>query len=433
MMASIFAAIELVWFWGASRRAAALKAMSPQLDTLLAAHGGPDDPLTSLTVRGPPIALLAPAGARRLSRTRGVALYLTDVPSAPGEDRAPPVLAHQLARLPILFEYNIFLTVRTVPVHDVPPASRFLVASASVPGFAHVIARYGYLERPRLDAGFADALLDHILDRLYSELAAAARAEPGLRAALHLPDNLEEVAAAAAAAAVASGEAADAPFPPVPPPVAGSAPTPASPFKAAAGAAAPAESPTDPAAAGLTSAHARVLRASLSRAVSRSLSSRASGGVGGGGGGGGPALAPVVPSPGIPGSSPRGGARAGSPTHLAPVSEPDVLAEPKAAAAVPPPPPPLPPPDPARFASLTARADTLLAEIAVIEHARSQAAVVFVCGTSVPLTPAGTVLPQRALLCAPYSMLVSAFEEPASSALGIPGRDLLGLVLPYEL
>ena len=85
MMAAMLAAVELLWHWGSGRRAAALARMAPQLQTLLMAHGGPDDALTSLTVRGPPIALLAPAGARRLTRTRGVAFYLTDAAAGSGE------------------------------------------------------------------------------------------------------------------------------------------------------------------------------------------------------------------------------------------------------------------------------------------------------------------------------------------------------------
>jgi len=339
MMAALFASIELVWHWGTARRAGALARMAPPLDTLLAAHSGPDDPLTSLTVRGPSLSLLAPAGAKRISRTRGVALYLTDVPSKEGEDRAPPVLAHALARLPVLYEANTFLTVRTVPVPEVPPASRFLVASAGVPGFAHVIARYGYMERPKLDGGFANTLLSWILDLLYSQLAATARTEPGLRAALALPADWEEVAAAAAG-----------------------------------------------------------LRAVLSRAVSRTLSARQ-------------AAAAALSSTTLSSSPP--------PT-LAPVSEPHALDTAGAA-------------DPALLASLTARADALLAEIAVIEHARSQAAVVFVVGDSQPRTPFGTNILKRALLCVPYTFLVSTFQEPASDAFGIEGRDLLGLVLPYDL
>lgn len=384
MMAALFACVELVWFWGASRRAAALARMSPQLETLLAAaHGGRYDALSSLTVRGPALTLVV--GAKRLTRIRGVGLYLTDVASSPGEDRAPPVLAHQLARLPALYESNIFLTVRTVPVPEVPPAARFLVASAGVPGFFHCIARAGYLEAPRLDAAFAQALLAHTLDLLYAQLAAAAAAEPGLRAALDLPDDFEALALAAAGGGGGenAGGRGGAPAPPGPP----------SPFAhAASGHARPGPGPSPLTDSG---AGARALRASLSRAVSHRMSA---------GGFGSSGRRP-------PGVSPTA-ASAASP--LPPVAEPG--GTPRR-------------PSPA----LTARTDALLAEAAVIEHARSQGCIVYVCGDSVPVTPPGTNFFKRVLLAAPFSLLVAAGQEPAASALGIPTPDLLGLVLPYEL
>ena len=87
----------------------------------------------------------------------------------------------------------------------------------------------------------------------------------------------------------------------------------------------------------------------------------------------------------------------------------------------------------ASLASLTARADALLAETAVIEHARAQGSGVYVCGDSVPTTPAGTNFFKKLFLAGPFQMLVAAGQERAASALGIPSEDLLGLVLPYEL
>ena len=49
--------------------------------------------------------------------------------------------AGQLSRLPMMYEVNIFLTNRTVPIPEVLPRERLLVDNAGVSGFYHVIAR----------------------------------------------------------------------------------------------------------------------------------------------------------------------------------------------------------------------------------------------------------------------------------------------------
>ena len=60
--------------------------------------------------------------------------------------RAPyPTLAEgmgvQVSRLPMIYEVNIFLTNRHLPIPEVLPSERLLVEQKGACGFYHVIAR----------------------------------------------------------------------------------------------------------------------------------------------------------------------------------------------------------------------------------------------------------------------------------------------------
>lgn len=50
--------------------------------------------------------------------------------------------AGQLSRLPMMYEVNIFLTNRYVPIPEVLARERLLVDNAGASGFYHVIARH---------------------------------------------------------------------------------------------------------------------------------------------------------------------------------------------------------------------------------------------------------------------------------------------------
>ena len=47
----------------------------------------------------------------------------------------------QVSRMPIIYEVNIFLTNRFVPIPEVDRSERLLVEQLGVSGFYHVIAR----------------------------------------------------------------------------------------------------------------------------------------------------------------------------------------------------------------------------------------------------------------------------------------------------
>ena len=56
----------------------------------------------------------------------------------------PPVLLQMVSRTPVLYEVNIFVTNRFVPIPEVMEAERLLVEQLGVSGFYHVIARCGH-------------------------------------------------------------------------------------------------------------------------------------------------------------------------------------------------------------------------------------------------------------------------------------------------
>ena len=119
---------------------------------------------------------------RAVARARGVAIFYSDA-----LDATPPVLSHLIARVPCLFEANIFLTNRVVPVAEVPSAERLLARSQPVEGFFSVVARYGYLERIRQDDAFASGVVAFVLGRIGRRVCRAAGADDSLREALGLP------------------------------------------------------------------------------------------------------------------------------------------------------------------------------------------------------------------------------------------------------
>ena len=57
----------------------------------------------------------------------------------------PPVLLQMVSRTPVLYEVNIFVTNRFVPIPEVMEAERLLVEQLGVSGFYHVIARRGHM------------------------------------------------------------------------------------------------------------------------------------------------------------------------------------------------------------------------------------------------------------------------------------------------
>ncbi len=72
----------------------------------------------------------------RCWRVAGVGLYY-------GEEihGVPPVLLQMVSRTPVLYEVNIFVTNRFVPIPEVMESERLLVEQLGVSGFYHVIAR----------------------------------------------------------------------------------------------------------------------------------------------------------------------------------------------------------------------------------------------------------------------------------------------------
>ena len=53
----------------------------------------------------------------------------------------PAVLVQTVTRMPVVYEVNIFITNRPVPVPEVIEKERLLVEQLGVTGFYHIIAR----------------------------------------------------------------------------------------------------------------------------------------------------------------------------------------------------------------------------------------------------------------------------------------------------
>ena len=124
-----------VWSAGTAARRKSISA--PPLATLLDAASAGEYVAEGSSLTVPIVPLRHTNGAKgRIARARGVALFYSD-----RLDSAPPVLAHLLTRMPVLFQVQIFLTNRFVPLPEVDPKERLLARDAGVEGFFHVVAR----------------------------------------------------------------------------------------------------------------------------------------------------------------------------------------------------------------------------------------------------------------------------------------------------
>jgi len=109
------------WRFGASWRARELAKMRIPFDDLFA------------TLK------LDPPG-----RVKGTAVFMTQDPEG-----TPPALLHQLKHNQVLHEQVVILTIITTDAPTVPPAERVEITQLGR-GFWRVIARYGFMETPRV-------------------------------------------------------------------------------------------------------------------------------------------------------------------------------------------------------------------------------------------------------------------------------------------
>ncbi len=96
--------------------------------------------------------MLFPAMREAIAHTQGAShAHCSAAAPPPGVPRTCParrIGAHlrgtggaQVSRMPIIYEVNIFLTNRFVPIPEVDRSERLLVEQLGVSGFYHVIAR----------------------------------------------------------------------------------------------------------------------------------------------------------------------------------------------------------------------------------------------------------------------------------------------------
>ena len=114
-------AVMSTWRFGASWRARELAKMRMPFDDLFAT-----------------LKLDPPA------RVKGTAVFMTQDPEG-----TPPALLHQLKHNQVLHEQVVILTIVTTAVPTVPPAERVEITQLGR-GFWRVVARYGFMETPRV-------------------------------------------------------------------------------------------------------------------------------------------------------------------------------------------------------------------------------------------------------------------------------------------
>ncbi|CAL8467497.1 g7035 [Coccomyxa elongata] len=373
MMSAIYTGIMLLWFWGSSKKKRFYGRKTLKLHQFLALMGDDGkDEQTSMTIAAQKIALKS--SSTKLKRVRGVGLYY-------GEDihTVPPVLLQMVSRMPVLYEVNIFVTNRFVPIPEVLDSERILVEQLGVSGFYHIVARYGYMEEVRQDDAFVRALLERVLHLLYITLQDRACAMPTLHHELGLSDAHK-----------------------VPPPSTTN-------FKHRN------DAPKEEVPANGGTAAAEVQLTTVSTPATNGAIDSNSNSIGAPGG-----PAPVLKD--IPTTS-----RSLSPNDAVP--EPflyrnlEEVANKLAMA-------------PKEVAARYHRAAIVADEIRVVKHAANQHNVVFVLGHTHVVLPKSIPfwhLPRRILLELPYKMFADAFSEPADSIFNIPSQHLLEIGLPYTL
>jgi KUP system potassium uptake protein len=101
--------------------------------------------LEQYSSRYPTLEAARPSIARSLcSRVPGTAVFIS-----PSADHVPPILVHHVERSRSLHETVVLLTVREVPIPEVPPEDRYSLLAMD-DGFYKLIARFGYMEEPLL-------------------------------------------------------------------------------------------------------------------------------------------------------------------------------------------------------------------------------------------------------------------------------------------
>ncbi|KAK9819477.1 hypothetical protein WJX81_000858 [Elliptochloris bilobata] len=179
-LAFINAALMLLWFWGSGRKSKFFDSVTLPLESFLR-MGDTSDNQMSLTIAQQQ-ATHCRTGAN-IKRARGVGIYYTNDITG-----VPPVMLQSVSRLPMVYEVNIFLTNRHLPIPEVLPGERLLVEQKGACGFYHVIARYGYVERVRQGSEFVAVLLDRVVGLLLKSLQERLAESTPLRTDLGLPD-----------------------------------------------------------------------------------------------------------------------------------------------------------------------------------------------------------------------------------------------------
>ena len=122
-----------------------------------------------------------------VNRLPGLGLYFSEL-----LEGVPPALVRYLTLSPSIHEAVVMVTVRHVPLPHVRPDLRLLVRRLDIPGFYHVVARYGYMEDVDLGDDFVRVVVDELLQYLHPGAVDAAEDVANAAAAEEEEEEREE-------------------------------------------------------------------------------------------------------------------------------------------------------------------------------------------------------------------------------------------------
>lgn len=127
--------------------------------------------------------LLLRATGHQIHTTNGIGLFYS--PSLHG---TPQPLVDFVSRLGSVPTLTFIITNRFVSVPHVPDQARLLIEPLTVPGFYHVVARYGYMEVITQDQAFVTSIITQLrgllTDALHGLSATSQPGQPNLAAAV---------------------------------------------------------------------------------------------------------------------------------------------------------------------------------------------------------------------------------------------------------
>lgn len=225
VLSGILSVISYVYWWGTAKKASYVRKHAIPLTDLFEKSSGGRGGVLRVTAGAANMALppLAPSSAPvpgsgdenltvqlhsgvkplrlvgtklPVGRVPGLGLYYSEL-----LEGVPPVLVRFLTLCPAIHETVVFVTVRRVLLPRVREDERLLVRKLEVPGFYHIVARYGYGESIDQGPAFVKMAVEEVVEYLAAggiidEIASETSDVADLEAAMASPRSQAESDAA---------------------------------------------------------------------------------------------------------------------------------------------------------------------------------------------------------------------------------------------